>query len=282
MSNNFHNPADKFDTHYCQQLSSLMDGELSLDEARFLLRRLQHDEELSGRFERWQLCGDVLRGQACAPAPIGFSQRVALALAAVPASAEAAPARRGSWARWGGGAALAASVAAMALFVARQQVPEDGAVPSAPLVATSPAEIPQNDFSDVTAAVPIAAKASNARRQEGMRRSTGATRNQQVARTATRKGNEPVRAVASGRASPAGADTALPVAPGNPFAAAAGHASSRPWPRSALPQATGAGSAFNASFQTENSARATFYPFEPRLQHPVPLPQASDLVTPLP
>ena len=65
---------DKFDTHYRLQLSSMMDGELSLDEARFLLRRLRHDEELNGCWERWQLCGDVLRGQAQAPAPAPASR----------------------------------------------------------------------------------------------------------------------------------------------------------------------------------------------------------------
>ena len=65
------NAADKFELHYRQQLSALVDGELPTDEARFLLRRLEHDSELSGCQERWQLLGDVLRGRACAPAPAG-------------------------------------------------------------------------------------------------------------------------------------------------------------------------------------------------------------------
>ena len=69
---------DKLDTHHRQQLSALMDGELLADEARFLLRRLQHDHDLAGCWERWQLCGDVLRGHAQAPAPAGFAERVAL------------------------------------------------------------------------------------------------------------------------------------------------------------------------------------------------------------
>ena len=60
---------DKLDIHHRQQLSALMDGELLADEARFLLRRLQHDRDLAGCWERWQLCGDVLRGRAQAPAP---------------------------------------------------------------------------------------------------------------------------------------------------------------------------------------------------------------------
>ncbi|HWU69970.1 MAG TPA: RseA family anti-sigma factor, partial [Pseudoxanthomonas sp.] len=51
---------DKFELHYRLQLSALIDGDLSPDEARFLLRRLQHDGELNACWERWQLCGDVL------------------------------------------------------------------------------------------------------------------------------------------------------------------------------------------------------------------------------
>ncbi|WP_017170925.1 RseA family anti-sigma factor, partial [Xanthomonas phaseoli] len=83
------NPAmsttDKFELHYRQQLSALVDGELSADESRFLLRRLAHDEELAGCHERWQLCGDVLRGAASAPAPLDFAARVRSAIAAEPA-----------------------------------------------------------------------------------------------------------------------------------------------------------------------------------------------------
>ena len=66
--------SDKFEIHYRQQLSALIDGELPADEARFLLRRLQHDDELSGCHERWQLCGDVLRGMASAPAGAASAQ----------------------------------------------------------------------------------------------------------------------------------------------------------------------------------------------------------------
>ena len=65
---------DKFELHYRQQLSALIDGELPADEARFVLRRLQHDEELSGCHERWQLCGDILRGRVCMPAPADFRE----------------------------------------------------------------------------------------------------------------------------------------------------------------------------------------------------------------
>jgi negative regulator of sigma E activity len=128
---------DKFDTHYSQQLSALMDGDLPPDQARFLLRRLEHDTELTGRWERWQLCGDVLRGQAQAPAPTGFAGQIAAAIAAESArsSANIGTGRgRSLLVRWGGGA-LAASVAVIALFMARQQVPDEAPAPAAPTVA---------------------------------------------------------------------------------------------------------------------------------------------------
>ncbi|HEY0332445.1 MAG TPA: RseA family anti-sigma factor, partial [Stenotrophomonas sp.] len=107
-----HNPSqndDKIERHYRQQLSALVDGQLPADEARFLLRRLQHDDELAGCQERWQLCGDVLRGMAAAPAPLDFVARVQRAVASeAQAPAVPVPARHG-W-RWGSGA-IAASVA---------------------------------------------------------------------------------------------------------------------------------------------------------------------------
>ena len=102
---------DKLDLHQRQQLSALVDGELAPDQARFLLRRLQHDAELSERFERWQLCGDVLRGQVRRTAAPELAGRIAAAIAAAPAAeARATPVRsqagstRGpAWTRWAGG-----------------------------------------------------------------------------------------------------------------------------------------------------------------------------------
>ena len=128
---------DKIDNHYQQQLSAWIDGDLPSDEARFLLRRLQHDDELASRLGRWQLCGDVLRGQAQAPAPAGFAERVAAAVNAEPsllAASATAPRARSNLRVWGGGA-LAASVAAIALFMVRQQVLDETPVPSTASVA---------------------------------------------------------------------------------------------------------------------------------------------------
>lgn len=270
---------DKFELHYRQQLSALVDGELATDEARFMLRRIEHDVELSACQERWQLLGDVLRGKATAPAPLDFSQKVRAAIEADavangPVQAAPQPQKSRGWMRWSGGAALAASVAAVALFMAREQLPGNP-VAEPPVVATTaqvtlpsePAAPGQpapgkavNDTAALVAAAPAVAIAA-ARRQDAGQRRGSATRTQQAARASavSRASGEPQRAVAS-------AAPALPLSPAaghglapDPFAAAGG-LQARPWPRSNLPQ----GGAFNASFPAQQGG-GTFYPFEPRL-----------------
>lgn len=259
---------DTFDAHHRQQLSALVDGELPLEQARFLLRRLEHDDDLSRCQERWQLLGDVLRGQACAPAPADFAARIQLAVAAEPRplasiATPVAQVRRRGWLRMGGGAALAASVAAIALFMSREQLP-DPAVPSPPTtVIASQAQLPPAAprtpaAPSVPAAVADAALAVAAVPAAASARRSSATRNQQAARSVASRSAEPVRAVAS----QAPLAPTLPAAPARalPF----GDVSSlqaRPWPRSTL----GEQGAINASFRTQQPP-AAFYPFEPRLQ----------------
>ena len=64
-----------------EQLSAMMDGALSADEARFLLRRMEHDDELADCWERWQFAGDAMRGIAGRALPADFSRRVGRAIA---------------------------------------------------------------------------------------------------------------------------------------------------------------------------------------------------------
>lgn len=144
-SQNHQSPAgQRLDQRHREQLSALVDGELGADEARFLLRRMEHDPELAGCQERWQLLGDVMRGQAPALAPAGFSAAVAAAIAAEP-TPQAEPrrqVRRSGWRAWGGGAALAASVAAVALFIGGEKLKEaTPGEPLAPQVIASQAEL---------------------------------------------------------------------------------------------------------------------------------------------
>jgi negative regulator of sigma E activity len=122
-----------------EQLSALMDGALPADETRFLLRRLQHDDSLAECWERWRLSADVMRGLAPAQRlPADFASRVAASLrgeerlAARTTEAVAtgkAVMRAPAWLRWGGGAAMAASLAVVAFM-------------TQPTVLESPANLP--------------------------------------------------------------------------------------------------------------------------------------------
>ncbi|PPU97396.1 hypothetical protein XpopCFBP1817_05295 [Xanthomonas populi] len=267
--------AEKFELHYRQQLSALVDGELNADESRFLLRRLAHDEELAGCHERWQLCSDVLRGAASAPAPLDFAARVRTAIADEPVPQVQPSTRSAARWRWGGGAAIAASVVAIALFMARERLPEaapsaaevpvfasvaqmpaTAPLPAAPKAPATPDPATPDNVVALAAAVPAAALASTRR--------GAATRNQQVARSvASRQQQAPTRMVPV--ATPAliapVASSATP--PSNPFTHSETTLQARPWPRAAL---SGAGeSPLTASFSQSRQGPA-FYPFEPAPQ----------------
>lgn len=274
---------DKIDTHYHQQLSALMDGDLPPDEARFLLRRLQHDNELTGCWERWQLCGDVLRGQAQAPAPAGFADRVAAAIAAeaVQPVVQANPAPgRNRLAKWGGGA-LAASVALVALFMVRQQVPDEtpamaSAGSSTPVRATASTNTSANQALQAAAVTAASVVVASVPRQSTTSPRRSATRTQQASRQATAS-RSPDRAVA----------VAVPViqaiastpsnnnaAQRNPFSnVQISPPAARPWPRAVTPQDGLGSSAFTAGFSSERTTQ-DFYPFDPRTNAMTPPPES--------
>lgn len=246
--------------HSRRQLSALMDGALSPDEARFLLRRLQHDEELAGCWTRWQLCGAVLRGQASVLVRSDFPQRVAAAVAADGAG----PGRRGHaashwtrsrWTRLGGGAALAASVAMFALLVARQapgpalssRAPSQVAIQSppaaAPALASIPAPVPAPDtaaqLAVATALADVPRRALRRSRGQGQRAAIG---------PAVRAASIPRIAVAA-----AGAADVDPFAPHPPMP-------DRPWPRTLLTEVpTGGG--FTVDYGSAGTS--PFHPFAP-------------------
>lgn len=270
--------SDKILDHNRLQLSALLDGELSLDEARFLLRRLQHDAELRECWERWQLSGDVLRGQAEVLLPSGFAERVAAAIAAEQSASTGVPANGPRWLRWGGSAALAASVAVFALLLTRHSpdttapametpaqivvampVPTTSGSPSASSVPTP--SIP-NEAAQLATAVAVA----DLPRRINTRRSRG-----QSQRAAMRT---PSRAVAEVPIAVASA-----VAPVDPFSAHGVGLANRPWPRALLP-----GSPANGAFTVDYSSRLnhggatspSFYPFQPRTVPTEPADTATD------
>jgi len=118
--------------HAREHLSAGMDGELSHEELRFLLRRLDHDAELQRTWASYHVARDGLRHQLPPLASSGFASRVMLAieqetvLAAVP--------RQHRWLRWSAGGAIAASVAAAALMVSQPAGNHSGRT-AAPLTA---------------------------------------------------------------------------------------------------------------------------------------------------
>lgn len=252
-----------------QQLSALVDGDLAPDQARFLLRRIGHDAELAGCWDRWHLVGDVLRGEPVAvlPAgPDGFAARVAAALATAPV-----PARRARW-RHGVGMALAASVAAVALFVARP-LSVDGDLPA--VVATGEAtrapapaspspstveavrEVSVPQFAEIT---PPVASAT----QQAPTRGRPPATPQRLA-LASAGPTDTVPDVPLPDAMPATdvpmPSTVLAAQDVRPFASPR-EPQARPWPRAVLPGL----SVEDLTVGLDDTAEApSFYPFEPRL-----------------
>ncbi|MFY2764518.1 sigma-E factor negative regulatory protein [Arenimonas sp. MALMAid1274] len=112
-----------------QDLCAWMDGELPEPQARFLQRRLEHDPELRGQWERWQLASACLRGQPVRPMPAALAPAIAAAIAG---ERVAAPGAR----RWPWLAGAAAAVFAAALLPGLlAEAPGPGLAPSPELAA---------------------------------------------------------------------------------------------------------------------------------------------------
>lgn len=114
-----------------ENLSAGIDGELSKEQLRFLLRRLDHDAALQQTWTRYHLARDGLRHQLPPLAAPGFAARVIQAIEQE-SIASVGP-RRAHWLRWSAGGAIAASVAAAALMIGQPTGDvERGAAFSAP------------------------------------------------------------------------------------------------------------------------------------------------------
>lgn len=262
--------ADKFEHHYRQQLSALMDGALPPDEARFLLRRLQHDAELAGCLDRWHMAGDALRGQTQAIVSADFAERVSAMVASEPAmgpAAVGASRANRSGLRWAGGTALAASVALVALFATRQlAAPESMQAPSTIADASIPSRVGNMPESTKGASATMVASPAITT-SESIPVAVIATASTPV-RSSIRRGN---------RSQSQRATLRTPARLERPMVAAATTlqsenvtmgkvfdtpAISRPWPSAVFAQAPATGS-FNVDYGTASSP--TFYPFAPRL-----------------
>lgn len=100
-----------------EQLSALIDNELDRDRARFLLKRAEHDGELVALWQRWHFVGEAMRGAAL-PLRKDFARSIAERLDEELEAAPAVP-KQAQALRWGGGFAVAASVALAALLLTR-------------------------------------------------------------------------------------------------------------------------------------------------------------------
>ena len=115
-----------------EDLSALMDGELGAETARFLLRRMESDPALARDWSRWHLIRACLAQRAPSslhsdPLRITASSGDDAFAARVMAAIRVQPRRH--WARYLGGGAIAASVAAAALMLSvPQSTSTDGMV----------------------------------------------------------------------------------------------------------------------------------------------------------
>lgn len=285
--------AAKLDLHHRQQLSALLDGALAPDEARFLLRRLQHDTTLAACWERWHLAGEVLRGRTQAPLPAGFNARVAEVVALEPPvrgrrqGGPTAVDGRQAWRHGLGIAALAASVAAVALFVARPLSVDSELPAGAPPIAIEfePAAPAPSAGPGATATIDRAVPASAAPAPRDIAiparvasiptASNPPAPGRRSAREAiptvpdrpARESEPPATSVVAAAQPPQAGPADVAPAAAAPFANPT-LPPTRPWPRAVLPQLSDtAAGAFTVDYGDPSQAAASpsFYPFEPRL-----------------
>ena len=142
-----------------EQVSALLDGELPNSETELLLKRLARDGELRESFGRYALIGEALRGGSPALMAKGFTGRVNIAIdgEAVVAHGALSAARRRRWWRPLAGAAVAASVAVVAVVGLQQRAVAPTLRSGLPVSARN-AAVP----TAVPAAVPIAVQAQGA------------------------------------------------------------------------------------------------------------------------
>lgn len=105
-----------------EHLSSLMDGELERGARAFLLRRLSTDTDLSGRWRRYHLVRACMQSELSSGADL--TARVAAALNEDPSWQ--AQSQTSRWLKPLGGAAIAASVAVLALVGMNSSLLERG------------------------------------------------------------------------------------------------------------------------------------------------------------
>ena len=122
-----------------EQVSAFLDGELPSSETELLLKRLTRDAELRESFGRYALVGECVRGGAHAGLTHGFAARVNLAIdgESVADDPQPQPRRPTRWWRPLAGAAVAASVAAVAVVALQQRAISPAGMPPAVRIMAS-------------------------------------------------------------------------------------------------------------------------------------------------
>jgi sigma-E factor negative regulatory protein RseA len=108
-----------------EQMSALLDGELSPDEFSLLVRRMERDAELRRTFGAYVLAGELLRSPGGVTASPAFASRVSAAIDAGDAATRATPLEpvrpRLRWRRPFAAAAVAAGAALAAVLLVEPQ-----------------------------------------------------------------------------------------------------------------------------------------------------------------
>jgi sigma-E factor negative regulatory protein RseA len=127
-----------------EQISALLDGELTRDELGLLVRRMERDAELRRAFGNYVLMGETLSAPGGRTASLGFAARVSAAIddqpAAVADVTEARHSLRVHWTRPVVATAVAASAAVAVVLVWRPDAPDAG--PAARADAGQGTELP--------------------------------------------------------------------------------------------------------------------------------------------
>ncbi len=139
-----------------ENLSALVDGELSDDQVRFMLRRADAHRRLCAAWDRYHIIGSAVRGELTVMAGEGFVDGVMDRITRE-RDTVATPSRPHAhrWLRWSGGGAIAAAVAVAALIVVQPQMQH--AAPATAQVAANEAAPPH--LIAATSAAPDAAGA---------------------------------------------------------------------------------------------------------------------------
>jgi len=136
-----------------EEISALLDDELSQQEMSQILGQLNEQEQLRGTWDRYNLISDVIRGEAGGRASPSLADQVRAqidaepAILAAPKPVNTAPA----WVRPLAGTALAASVAVLAVMAAPQLLTPDAKV--SPQVATVKIKMAEPNYAQL-ASVP--------------------------------------------------------------------------------------------------------------------------------